>query len=113
MNTLIEFLYRDACNYKVHNSCVIEGQLSDEQAQVIRDSLDGGEYFIPEQVGLSAERFTDITEDDHCWCELYNDFYKATDEAPTESMTVEQLVAAFAAAKGNWDEVKYALCPDY
>lgn len=112
MNTRIEFFYRDANNYKVHNSCVIEGQLNDEQAQIIRDSLCEGEFFIPEQVGLEAERFSKITEDDSCWCEFYGDFYKATNLAPTENMTVEQLVAAFAAAKGNWDEEKYTLYPE-
>ena len=31
MNTKICYLYRDADNYKVHNECVIQGELSKEQ----------------------------------------------------------------------------------
>lgn len=33
MNTKICYLYRDAGNYKVHNECVIQGELSKEQIQ--------------------------------------------------------------------------------
>lgn len=109
MNTIISFLYRDACNYKVFNTCVVKGQLSHEQARTIMDSLDMGEYFIPEQIGLPVERFGSVTEDDHCWCELEADFYKPTDAPATVDMFVEQLAANFAAAKGKWDDVKYAL----
>ena len=47
MNTKICYLYRDAGNYKVHNECVIQGELSKEQIQSILDCCDMGEYFIP------------------------------------------------------------------
>ena len=43
MNTKICYLYRDAGNYKVHNECVIQGELSKEQIQSILDCCDMGE----------------------------------------------------------------------
>ena len=52
MDTKICYLYRDAGNYKVHNECVIQGELSKEQIQSILDCCDMGEYFIPRQVGM-------------------------------------------------------------
>ena len=51
MNTKICYLYRDAGNYKVHNECVIQGELSKEQIQSILDCCDMGEYFIQDRSG--------------------------------------------------------------
>ena len=34
MNTKIHYLYRDADNYKVHNSCVIKGVLTPAQIDI-------------------------------------------------------------------------------
>ena len=45
MNTKICYLYRDAGNYKVHNECVIQGELSKEQIQSILDCCDMGEFY--------------------------------------------------------------------
>ena len=57
MNTKINYLYRDADNYKVHNECVVQGTISAEQIAVILECLDEGEYFIPHLVGLPEKRF--------------------------------------------------------
>lgn len=35
MNTRISYLYRDADNYKVLNSCVVEGEVTEEQKKTI------------------------------------------------------------------------------
>lgn len=61
MNTKIHYLYRDADNYKVHNSCVIKGVLTPEQINVILSCCDAGEYFIPNQVGLPERKFEKLT----------------------------------------------------
>ncbi len=45
-NTHISYLYRDACNYKVHNEAIIRGELSAQQIDVIMGCLNDGEYFI-------------------------------------------------------------------
>ena len=100
MNTKIEFTYRDASNYKVHNEDIVAGVLTDEQKAIIMDCLDEGQYFIPSQVGLKARAFDDVTEDDHPWFEL-DGFEEAEEEAST--MTAEGLVKAFQEAKNNWD----------
>lgn len=52
MNTCISYLYRDACNYKIHNEVIINGVLTSAQIDSIMDCLLDGEYFIPSQVGL-------------------------------------------------------------
>lgn len=109
MNTKFDFLYRDASNFKKHNTIICEGQISEEETRDIYDSLDLGEYFIPEQVGIEAERFGAATEDDHCWCEIGEDAFTSTDEEPTTTLSAKKLVEAFREAKGNWDDVKYAI----
>lgn len=35
MNTLIQYLYRDAENNKVHDACVVEGDITDEEIEDI------------------------------------------------------------------------------
>lgn len=74
MNTSLEYLYRDASNYKQYGSVVLEGALS---VEAIRHLLIDGEYFIPSQTGLpdlqqkfGAQGFAYPTEDDHAWHEV-------------------------------------------
>lgn len=74
MNTLLEYLYRDASNYKQHGSVVMEGSLALKE---VRHLLVDGEYFIPSQAGLPdlqqkfrAQGFEYPTEDDHTWHEI-------------------------------------------
>lgn len=103
MNTRINYQYRDASNYKVFNTAVIEGELTEDDQKIILDCLHDGEYFIPSQVGLDEERFGDITEDDHYWFELEPGFAEPCNSASC-GITAEQLVASFKATKGNWEE---------
>lgn len=99
-NTKVEYCYRDASNYKVRQSVVVEGTLSPGMAQEIMDCLDGREYFIPSQVGLPEKRFDDITEEDHCWFEGLT--FESTKETPTVDMTCYELYKKFIAARGMW-----------
>ena len=104
MNTKINYLYRDASNYKVLNSVIVQGIFTKEQIELIIDTLDGKEFFIPSQVGLPEFRFYDWTEDDHCWFELNeNDFIK-TEVEPTVDITASELTEAFIAMNGKWDD---------
>lgn len=109
MNTKVEYLYRDANNYKVWNKCVIRGEISEEQIETIIGCLNCGEYFIPEQVGLPAERFDNITESDHCWMEMDKYSFSSTDKKPTWNLEVEQLVKNFQRSKNSWKELAYAV----
>lgn len=52
MNTRIEYMYRDASNYKAYGEVVLEGTLSESDKAAIRGALYDGEFFIPGPVGL-------------------------------------------------------------
>lgn len=101
-NTKIEFLYRDASNYKMQTTVVVRGAMTEQGVREIMDSLDSGTYFIPSQVGLDGERFSDETEDDHPWFELYETSFSLTANTPTSELSFEELVEKFKAAADNW-----------
>ena len=103
-NTQIDYLYRDACNYKNRNIVVVKGEITKKQIETIIDCLVGGELFIPSQVGLSEARFDKWTEDDHCWFELDEDGFEITELKATENITVEELVSNFIRMKNKWDD---------
>ena len=107
MNTKIDFLYRNADNYKMYNECVVEGTLAEDEVKEIISCCDCGEYFIPSQIGLSGMRFSRFDpEVDHCWFELDESGFSATNMKPTENITANELLEAFRKAKGNWNEEK-------
>lgn len=103
--TRILYLYRDADNYKVHNSCVIDGFLTTEQMTRIRECCQDGEYFIPEAVGLPEERFAAYTEDDHPFFELLG--FEDTAKQADFSVDPEELVEAFGRCKDKWDALGF------
>ncbi|WP_394969916.1 hypothetical protein [Candidatus Allofournierella merdipullorum] len=106
MNTLMSYLYRDASNYKVTNTVVLAGIITQEQIDEIAEALNAGCYFIPSQIGLPEKRFDDYTEDDHCWFELDPETaFSETVQAPTINMTVAELVRKFGEVNGCWDDV--------
>jgi len=103
MNTRINYLYRDADNYKMPNSCVVAGKITPEQIAAIIDSLDDGEYFIPHLIGLPEKKFdTYDPQSDHPYFELGSDSFEATRAGATIELTVDALVAAFTRQKGKW-----------
>ena len=55
MNTRINYMYRDASNYKVQNDVIVPGIVSDEQISEIISCLDSGEFFIPSKVGFTEK----------------------------------------------------------
>ena len=104
MNTRIDYLYRDACNYKTWNSVVICGLLSDRQKQEILNCLACGDYFIPSDVGLPEVRFDEFnSEVDTDWFEMYGDAFEETKNKYDINITPEELVAAFQACKNKWN----------
>lgn len=102
-NTAIEYLYRDASNYKSWNHAVLPGTVDDAQNKEIFECCDCGEFFIPEQVGLDADRLDDFerNDDDHLWCELIS--ISATEEVPTVDLPAQVLYRRFLNAKGRWN----------
>lgn len=104
MNTKIEYLYRDADNYKVHNACVVRGEITDQQKAAIINSLDDGVYFIPSKVGLPEGRFQEYDpEVDHKWFELYDTGFDDTDLPADVDITAAELADAFSRWTGKWE----------
>lgn len=103
-NTRITYLYRDAGNYKRWNECVVQGRMTAAQVHEILGCCDDGEYFIPSQAGMPEEKFSETTEDDHCWFEIGEGSFAMTLQPPTEHITVDKLVMAFRKCKGNWKD---------
>lgn len=97
-NTRIDYLYRDAGNNKENAYVVLQGVITASQIERIVQSLDEGENFLPELIGLGAlnpeegdDRYDE--ELDHPWHEI--DRVCLTHEVPTLSDGVEALVDRF------------------
>lgn len=104
-NTCIEYLYRDADNYKKLNRHVIIGEVTEKMLEDICSFLDEGEFFKPAMVGLPEEKFGSTTEADHDWFEAWGNFCTPVDAAPDVFITAEDLVLNFrVAAFQNWQE---------
>lgn len=50
--TLFKYLYRDASNFKSRGSVVLSGLLSVAERGFIASKMEGGEFFIAEQIGV-------------------------------------------------------------
>lgn len=99
-NTRLNYLYRDASNYKTMNSVVLAGKMTDEQFAEMQECCeDHHEMFVPEQLGLDLIRDWETTADDHPWAELVDYEYTNVNDTVT---TVEELLELFRHAKGNW-----------
>lgn len=112
-NTKIEYLYRDADNYKQWNEAVVRGELTEAQKEDILSCLLDGEYFIPGAVGLPEKRFEVWdTDSDHEWFELDASGFSTTDAEETVDLDVEELTRRFLAAKGRWETPGILLMSD-
>ncbi len=108
-NTKIEYLYRDASNWKEWNTCIVCGTAAKEDVEEVFAIVGEDGYFIPEQVGLPLSRPSEeVTEDDHCWAELIS--IEETDLPETEPIAWTSVLLDFMEAKENgWDDAKYAV----
>ena len=104
MNTLLKYIYWDKDGHKMHNECILNGELTLTQKAVIFGCLDRGECFVPSKVGLPEKRFGTWTDSDQIWFELPLDCLEFTDVPADVSITPEQLVSAFCQCKGRWEE---------
>lgn len=119
MNTRLTLFYRDAANYKAHETVVLAGCFTPEQVEAIRAKFDDGEFIIPCQVGLPnpAAQFQgrdDFPNEDldHVWVQMA-DFVEEsdvdtllteimTDANPTIRLSAAELAASFARLEA-WD----------
>jgi hypothetical protein len=95
MFTELNYMYRDASNYKEGTTLYFEGAVTAEQRAAISAALDSGLYFIPDDVGLEElqSRLTSFpSEDDHVWHEL-------------ESLNVVKTLPADAVVEGPVEDM--------
>lgn len=103
MNTKMEYMYRDANNYKKYKTVVLEGVLTPEQIQDLLNCRDEGEFFIAQQVGLPDVHFDCYDPgSDHPWMTLFDEAFTTTNSAPTIKLSVHTLLERFRTAKNNW-----------
>ena len=126
--TEVPVMYRDASNYKAFGSVTFPGTLNAGQRDRLRAALDGGEYFIPEQLGLhhlGPELMGFPGEDDHAFHELdLEDVTETKGWAPYPGNPEEQHIethgtyryesaeafvqAMEKAAADGWDAARYS-----
>lgn len=95
--TKIDYLYRDASNYKFHGSFIVRGLMSRKQLEPF---LFDGEFFIPTMIGLPHLLNMASNDDDHDFHEL-SDFTEI--ETGTADFDASDLLVRFKEAKAkNW-----------
>jgi hypothetical protein len=95
MTTLVEYMYRDASNYKQFGSFILGGQF---EVSSVRDFLSDGEFFIPERVGVRSLVPIEKTADDHCLHTL--EATSRADDAPA-LMSAELFIERVKRAAGE------------
>jgi hypothetical protein len=108
--SIFEYLYRDASNYKAWGSLLLKGQVTQADVDALGKCLEGGEFFIAEQVGVPpvyAElwEFSDgPTDDDHVWHEFFGLRPATAEDTPEVPWgSVGDLLARLTSVK-RWDE---------
>jgi hypothetical protein len=110
---VLNYMYRDADNYKQHGEVTLSRALTEQETERIRRALDMGEYFIPQQVGMPPLQmnFGGIDPDsDHAWHELgdVSEAYGPNTRNHGGEYDTDELIAAFEqAAQDGWDDTKY------
>lgn len=96
MNTLVEYMYRDAANYKQFGAFVLRGEFD---ISAVQEWLWDEEFFIPERIGVKSLVPAEKTVDDH-----YLHTFEATSSVddPSALMSAELFIERVkrAAAEG-------------
>lgn len=107
---IFEYLYRDAGNYKTWCSVLLAGLATTDDMDIVKASLDRGEFFIAEQIGVPAAHARADggkpvpNEDDHVWHEFSELRAAEADDIDGEPWgTVAELVARFGSVQ-RWDQ---------
>ena len=124
MNTAVDYMYRDASNYKLRDRRVFPGEITAAERDAIIAHLDGhvsveedwylNGYFIPVQLGwehLAADGEWNFPgEDDHPWHELTG--IEPTGARPTEYETIHEFVTRFCAITKWRDDLPANATPE-
>ena len=109
MWTAFDYMYRDAGNFKAVGTVILDGVLTQADRQKVRERLEGGEYFIAEQVGVPAlyEQLYRWSHgsigSDHCWHEFIG--FRNLESAPDERLPIAEAAAFIAQFRSvsEWD----------
>ena len=109
--TIFEYLYRDASNYKAHGAVLLDGRLDEARKREIQDRFERDEYFVADQLGVPDLRpklweWSDglPNEDDHSW----HEFSGLRDATPTDQQTLERCGKVEDFARRALDESEIA-----
>ncbi len=103
MNTLFQYQYRDAQNYKVWNEVILSGEITIED---LNPYLYEESFFVPSEVGLEDLQEMPLASYDHIWHEIIG--VSPTSQVQTVEVSTEDLRQSFKIAKSrdwNQDEV--------
>lgn len=108
--TVFDYVYRDASNYKVWGSLLLDGAAVDTDAAQISAVLNGRDYFIAEQLGIPVlyQKLWAYSggpnQDDHVW-HTFEGFREPREDELSLPIwgTVREFVDRFAAVD-KWDE---------
>lgn len=112
-NTLFEFMYRDASNYKQSGAVVLNGRIEEAEVDRIVAALNDGTFFIPEQVGLEHlhGQFTHGAawdeDDDHVWHTISAISYTDQPANAKGLADVHEFVGNWPDSPDGWDEAGY------
>ncbi len=81
---VFEYLYRDASNYKAWGEILLSGTPSQNDIEVLLASLESGEYFVAEQVGIPA---------------LYQELWELSDGPNSDDHALHEFVALRVASE--------------
>jgi hypothetical protein len=106
---VFDYLYRDADNYKTFGSVWLRGTLTDAERGELVACLDGGEFFVAEQVKVPPlyaglfQHGEGPTEEDHGWHSFggFRDEIELAEGAEVWGKA-SKFFTAFRAAKGDW-----------
>jgi hypothetical protein len=110
MWTAFEYVYRDADNFKAFGTVTLDGAVSEADESIVRTHLNGGEFFIAEQIGVpplykQLYQWSDgPTRSDHCWHEFvcFRELTTMPEDTST-AISASEFVRRFGAIQ-EWNE---------
>lgn len=74
-NTKVDYMYRDASNYKFHGEFIVKGKLRNSQ---IIEFLHDHEFFVPHEIGIEHLLNLPLNQDDH-YLHTFESFEETSD----------------------------------
>lgn len=105
-NTRINYLYRDASNYKKHNEVIVPGFLQKNRYVQLLIVCKVGSISFPAKF-ICRKSDSVIEQKHHPWFELNEDGFEETEAEATCYISPEDLVKLFLERKKEWQDEFY------